>query len=93
MKTTEVIANAGMRIVPKAKNIFRVGWHNGYMVVEFRRGDALWIYGPDVDSGEMDKILRVPFPDNQFTKAVKNKFKAFKVGPTPTPCVQKPKES
>lgn len=92
MKTSEVIANAGMRVVTKGKNLFRVGWCSGYLVVEFRRGDAIWIYGPNVKADEMDKILRVPYPDNQFTKAVKNKFKAFKVGTEPSSCVQQPKE-
>lgn len=79
MTTSEVIANAGMRIVSKGRNLFRVGWHAGYMVVEFRRGDALWVYGPQIPEMERDKLLRTPYPDKLFNGNIKAKYKAFKV--------------
>lgn len=79
MKTSEVIANAGMRVVTKGRNLFRVGWHGGYFVAEFRRGDALWLYGPNVPEVKRDQVLANPYPDSLFEKAIKSKFKAFKV--------------
>lgn len=79
MKTSEVISKAGMRIVPNAKNIFQVGWHGGYLVVEFRRGDSLWLYGPAVPEVKRDQIIANPYPDSLFHKAIKSKFSAFEV--------------
>lgn len=79
MKTSEVIANAGMRVVTKGKNLFRVGWHAGYFVAEFRTGDSLFLYGPDVPELKRDQIYANPYPDALFEKAIKSKFKCFKV--------------
>lgn len=79
MKTSEVIANAGMRVVPNAKNLFQVGWHAGYLVVEFRKGNSLWLFGPDVPELKRSQILANPYPDSLFHKAIKAKFNAFEV--------------
>lgn len=79
MKVSEIVAKAGMRIVPKAKNLFRIGWHGGYLVAEFRKGSALWIYGPDVPELKREQIIANPYPDSLFEKSIKSKFQAFKV--------------
>lgn len=90
MKISEVIANAGMRIVTKGKNLFRVGWHAGYFVAEFRRGEAMWVYGPDVEEKRKDQILANPYPDSLFEKTVKSKFQAFKVETCQSTSTSKP---
>ena len=79
MKISELLAKATPQPVTRAKNLGTIAWVDGYMVVRFRGRDQLWVYGPDIPEVEKDKILRVPFPDRQFTQAVKSKYKAYKV--------------
>lgn len=68
-----------MQPVPKAKNLDRIGWTNGYMLVQFKGRPDRWVYGPAIPEVELQKILRVPYPDKIFTTNIKNKFKCAKV--------------
>lgn len=79
MKVSEILAGASMRPVPRGRNIGSIGWVAGYMPVTFKGRPTIWIYGPDIPAEEMDKILRVPYPDKLFTTNIKNKFKCHKV--------------
>lgn len=79
MKVSEIVINAEPHPVPKAKNLYRVGWHLGYMVVQFKGRKDLYIFGPDIPEAEQDKILKNPFPDRIFTTNIKNKYKCHKV--------------
>ncbi|MGA9668275.1 MAG: hypothetical protein WBQ94_03660 [Terracidiphilus sp.] len=65
--------------VPKGNNLRAAGWTAGYMLVVFRSGEK-YLYGPEIEEEELKKILRVPYPDSQFTRAVKAKFKVHKLG-------------
>lgn len=78
MKVSEILANAPLVPVLRAKNLAQVGWHGGYLVVRFHGPHQLWIYGPDIAEVERDKILRVPYPDKQFS-SIKKKYRAYKV--------------
>lgn len=80
MRVSEIIIGAGSTRVPKGRNLDRIGWFSGYLVVQFKGRSDRWIYGPDVPSEEMAKILRVPYPDSIFTTNIKNKFRCHKVG-------------
>lgn len=79
MKVSEVLAKADMRPVPRAKNLGRIGWADGYMPVRFRGKPTIWIYGPDIPEAERDKILRVPFPDKLFSTNIRAKYRCHKV--------------
>ena len=77
MKASEILLNANMQIVHKGR-MSRVGWFAGYLVVEYPSGT--YIYGPNVAESEMDKILRVPYPDNVLNQnKKKHNWQSFKV--------------
>ena len=69
-----------LQSVPKAKNLDRIGWSNGYVLVQFKGRPDRWIYGPAIPQDEVAKILRVPYPDKIFTTNIRNKYRAHKVG-------------
>lgn len=48
MKTSELMANTVMRIVPKARNLHWMGWHAGYLAVQFFDRPTIYIFGPDI---------------------------------------------
>jgi len=77
MKASEIIANAGMQVVPKGR-MARLGWYAGYLVVEYPSGT--YIYGPQVAEAERDKLLRVPYPDNTLNQLKKkHNWQSYKV--------------
>lgn len=79
MRTSELLAKVSMQPVSRAKNLGKIGWADGYMVVQFHGRPDLWIYGPDIPELKHDQILKNPYPDSLFHKAIREKFKAFKV--------------
>lgn len=79
MKVSEIVTNTLLVPVARARNLSRIGWWSGYMVVQFKSGAALWIYGPSIPTEEKEKLLRVPYPDELFTSNIKNKYRAYKV--------------
>lgn len=79
MTTTEVVQRANLVPVPKARNLDCIGWHDGYMVVKFKRSLDLWIYGAGIPEVKRDQILANPYPDSLFDKAIKKKYRCHKV--------------
>jgi len=73
-----------MQVVRKGRNIHRIGWNGGYLLVEFRGNTQQWLYGPNLPREEYDKLLRVPYPDKLFQTNVKSKvgtlYKCAKIG-------------
>jgi hypothetical protein len=65
--------------VPKAKNLDRVGWSNGYVLVQFKGRPDRYIFGPAIPESEVSKVLKNPFPDRLFTTNIKNKFQCHKM--------------
>jgi hypothetical protein len=65
--------------VKKGRNLKRIGWTAGYMLVQFARPQQ-YIFGPNIPEPELAKILANPFPDRLFTTNIKNKFRCHKVG-------------
>ncbi len=79
MKVSEIFTNANMKPVPRAKNLDQIGYCDGYLLVRFKGKPTLWIYGPNISAVEVDKILRVPYPDKLFSTNIRSKYKVFKV--------------
>lgn len=81
MKVSELLSSVAFQPVPKGRNLAQVGWAHGYLVVRFRgRSDVMWIYGPEIEEKRRDQLLANPFPDSLFQKAIKAKYRAYKVG-------------
>ena len=66
--------------VPKAKNLDRIGWHEGYFLAVFKGRPIMYVYGPDVAVEAKDKILANPYPDRLFTLTIQGKYQCFKIG-------------
>ena len=62
-----------MPILPKGRNLRRIGWHDGWLTVQFASGST-YRYGPGVEREVAEKLLRVPFPDKLFTQIVKDTY-------------------
>lgn len=76
MKASEILANAGLRIVTHGR-MSRLGWYAGYLVVEYPT--ATYVYGPSIPESERDKLLRVPYPDNTLNQLKKkHNWQSFK---------------
>lgn len=80
MKTSELLAKVEMKPVSKARNLSRLGWADGYMVVQFAGRPDLWVYGPEIPELKRDQILANGWPDALFTKAIKNKYQCHHIG-------------
>ena len=80
MKISELLDGMEMVLVAKAHNLARIGWKDGYLLVEFQGRPHRWVYGPNIPEAEKDKILRVPFPDKLFTTNIRNRYKSYKIG-------------
>ena len=83
MKISEIIANCNLQVVSKGR-MNRIGWWEGYLVVEYPPSKTApvshYIYGPGVSESERDKLLRVPYPDNLLHKLkVKHNYQSYKV--------------
>jgi hypothetical protein len=68
-----------IHVVTRGRNLHRIAFANGYMLVQFRGRPDQYIFGPDIPDSELDKILKNPYPDRLFTTNIKNKFKCAKV--------------
>ena len=80
MKVSEIIANANPQPVTRGRNLYKIGWYDGYLVVSFHRGNAIYVYGPAIPECERDTLLRVPYPDALFTNhKAKSGWQCFKV--------------
>lgn len=71
MKVSAILQGATMKPVPKAKRMSVAGWYAGYLVVGYKGSAAKYIYGPNVDAGELDKLMRAPFPESLLDKLKK----------------------
>jgi hypothetical protein len=60
-----------LRVRGSRKNLEAAGWCDGVLRVRFRGRDTMYDYF-GVPEEEFQKILRVPFPDRQFTSRIKN---------------------
>lgn len=60
-----------LRAVKNAHNLSHVGWDGGYLMVIFKGKTDRYIYGPNVEAGEADKIIANPYPDSLFAKLKK----------------------
>jgi hypothetical protein len=69
-----------IHVVTRGKNLHRIAWTDGYMLVQFRGREDRYIFGPEIPASELDKILRNPYPDKIFTQCIRNKYRAHKVG-------------
>ncbi len=69
-----------LKSVPKAKNLDRIGWSNGYVLVQFKGRPDRYVFGPAIPDTEVEKVLKNPFPDRIFTTNIKNKFQCHKIG-------------
>ena len=69
-----------LQSVPKAKNLDRIGWSNGYVLVQFKGRPDRYIFGPAIPQTEVEKVIKNPFPDRLFTTNIKNKFQCKKLG-------------
>jgi hypothetical protein len=81
MKVSEILANANPQPVSRGRNLYKIGWHDGYLVVTFQGRDAIYIYGKDgggIAEAERDKILANPYPDALFSR-LKKHWQVFKV--------------
>jgi hypothetical protein len=79
VKVSELISRTVPKPVTKGRNLDQVGWCDGYLLVRFRNRSTLYIFGPDIEEVERDKLLRSPYPDKLFTTNIKNKYKCHKV--------------
>ena len=69
-----------LQSVPKAKNLDRIGWSNGYVLVQFKGRPDRYVFGPSIPQTEVEKVIKNPFPDRLFTTNIKNKFQCKKLG-------------
>ena len=69
-----------LQSVPKAKNLDRIGWSNGYVLVQFKGRPDRYVFGPAIPQTEVEKVIKNPFPDRLFTTNIKNKFQCKKLG-------------
>lgn len=67
-----------LRDLKKGKNLKRIAWTAGYMLVQFNRPQQ-YIFGPEIPESEFTKILANPFPDSLFQKIIKSKYRCCKV--------------
>ena len=79
MKVSDLLAKATPQPVTRAKNLGTIAWVDGYLVVRFRGRPDQWVYGPAIPEQKFDQILANPFPDALFQKAIKAKYRAYKV--------------
>lgn len=78
MKASEILPNANLQPVSRGR-MKRLGWYAGYLVVEYPT--ATYIYGPNIEEAQRDKLLRVPYPDNTLNQnKKKHNWQSFKVG-------------
>lgn len=69
-----------MQVVPKAHNLSMIGWADGYLMVIYKGKSDRWIYGPAISADEVDKILRVPYPDKIFHQLrIKHDWQSYKL--------------
>jgi hypothetical protein len=76
MKVSEIIANANPQPVIRGRNLYKIGWASGYLVVSFRGRDTIYIYGiPGVGIPEVerDTLIRVRYPDKLFANHLEKK--------------------
>lgn len=77
MKVSEILSGVELKPVPRGR-MACIGWYAGYLVVDY--GSAKYIMGSDVDIAELDKILKVPYPDSLLQKLkAKHGWKSHKV--------------
>ena len=69
-----------LQSVPKAKNLDRIGWSNGYVLVQFKGRPDRYIFGPAIPQTEVEKVIKNPWPDRIFQTCIKAKFQCHKVG-------------
>jgi hypothetical protein len=80
MKVSEIIANANPQTVGRGRNLYKIGWASGYLVVTFRGRNTIYVYGPNIPEAERDTLLRVPYPDHLFCNhRDKQGWQSFKV--------------
>lgn len=70
MKVSEILSSVELLPVRNGR-MSRLGWYAGYLVVEYPTG--LYIMGPAVAESELDKLLKVPYPDSLLQK-LKTKY-------------------
>jgi hypothetical protein len=81
MKVSEIIANANPQTVGRGRNLYKIGWYDGYLVVTFLGRDTIYIYGKEgggIAEVEQIKILANPYPDALFSR-LKKHWKFYKV--------------
>ena len=80
MKASEILPNANLQPVSRGRNLYKIGWYDGYLVVTFRGRDTIYVYGPAIPEAERDTLLRVPYPDHLFCNhRDKQGWKCFKL--------------
>lgn len=57
-----------MQQVKHGRNLDRVGWANGYLLVQFQKRSDRYVYGPDIAEEERDKLVANPYPDALFVR-------------------------
>lgn len=78
MRVSEVLSKAQWQPVPKGRMKF-IAWVDGYLLVLYI-ANKTYILGPNVDAGELPKLLKVPYPDGLLAKLkAKHGWKSFKV--------------
>lgn len=68
-----------LKSVPKARNLDRIGWSNGYVLVQFKGRPDRYVFGPAIPDTEVEKVLRNPWPDALFYKVIQKKYKCHKL--------------
>ena len=68
-----------MAEVTRGRNLQRIGWHDGWLTVQFKAG-TVYKYGPGVPRERAEQLLRVPYPDKLFSQVIKAKFPCQKEG-------------
>lgn len=71
MKVSEIIAGSTLKPIARGRNLDRIGWFAGYLVVIFRGRPTRYIYGPNAEAAEVDKVASNPYPDALWSKLVK----------------------
>lgn len=65
--------------IKRGRNLARIGWHDGFLTVQFRGRHSVYEYGPGVPRERAEQLMRVPYPDKLFTQVIKDKFPCRKV--------------
>ena len=79
LESKEWTMHFDMKPVPKARNLDQIAQNGGYLLVQYKGKSTRYVFGPNIEEGTVEKLLRVPYPDSLLCK-LKKHWKCHKIG-------------